>query len=120
MFYFIFIGLQKRQFWLCKCQGSAVEQDLKIEEFLATWLVEEGFFPTSPGLIRTAVSIQLLKLFEQVSLRTGAAITAFAGAMKDFYADDGTYILNSTVRSTPSIPSSLLSDRGIYQGCSFK
>ena len=100
------IGLFDLKFWLCQCQSSTTHIDpsnsedqysFKTDDFLSKWLVEEGFFPTSPSLIRTAVSIHFLKFLGYVGLRSGGAVTAFSGAMKDFYADDGIYIINSAV-----------------------
>ena len=102
------IGLFDLKFWLCQCQSSTSHTDssnsedeytFKTDGFLSKWLVEEGFFPTSPSLIRTAVSTHFLKFLGYVGLRSGGAVTAFSGAMKDFYADDGIYIINSAVRS---------------------
>lgn len=102
------LGLFDLKFSLCQCQGgtthiesedSEFDYRYKTDDFLCKWLVEEGFFPTSPSFVRTAVSTHFLKFLGYVGLRSGGAVTAFSGAMKDFYADDGIFIINSAVSS---------------------
>lgn len=111
------LGLYDLKFTICKCQEgtayvpSSTSSDLnsskkfKTDDFIAKWLVKEGLFPTSPSFVKTAVSIHFLKFFGYLGLRSGGAITAFSGAMKDFYADDGIYIINKVqCAKTPTSP----------------
>lgn len=63
-------------------------------------LVEAGLFPTAPSDPRVAISIDLLEFYSKLFERGGTAVTAFTGAMRDFYTSQGCMMINEKVRST--------------------
>ncbi|TFK51477.1 hypothetical protein OE88DRAFT_1644930 [Heliocybe sulcata] len=58
-------------------------------------LMSQGLFPTSPTQPRMAVSIALLEFYFALFERSGDAVTALAGALRNFYARHGWHMLDA-------------------------
>ena len=99
----VVLGFVERVFNICSCQSlppppeDRTRKEIKVDTFIVKWLIEEGFFPASPGRVRNAYSIQLLRFIGHLLPRSGIAVHAIADAMKELYAEEGLYLVGGKV-----------------------